>query len=155
MSLSYLNGKIYSITCLVTHKVYIGCTAQQDLNKRINSHISSYRRWKENPENHYCSSYEVMKDNCYCVQIVDYVPCDTKKELEDTETWYIRNTPNCINKSKTNLLSLKEYQKQYHHAWHLKNKEQQSLYHKVKYQQKKNQKISQCILDYLKENEAD
>jgi uncharacterized protein (DUF2344 family) len=151
MPVSYLNGKIYSITCLLTDKIYIGCTAQEHLGKRITTHISSYQRWKNNGKN-YCSSYEVLKHDSYAIKIIEYVPCTSKQELEERETWYIRNTPNCINKCKSCLLSLKEYQRQYHQAWHQKNKEQQQIYHKIRYQQKKNEKISQCNID---DNEAD
>jgi len=139
---------------LVTNKIYIGCTAQEDLSKRITSHLSSFNRWKKNPIN-YCSSFEVLKHDCFAVQIQEYFPCTSKKELEEKETWYIRNTENCINKSKKSILSLKEYQKKYHQAWHIKNKEQQQLYHKIKYQKKKMEKISQSILEYLENNETD
>jgi hypothetical protein len=151
MPVSYLNGKIYSITCLLTDKVYIGCTAQEYLGKRITTHISAFQRWQKNGKN-YCSSYEVLKHDSYAIKIVEYVPCTSKQELEERETWYIRNTPNCINKCKKCLLSIKEYQRLYHQAWHQKNKEQQQIYHKLKYQQKKNEKISQCNID---DNEAD
>jgi len=137
---NYIHGKIYSITCLLTDKVYIGATAQEHLSKRINTHLSGYRRWIVSGKQ-YCTSYQVLKSDAYTIKIIEYVPSTSKKELHDRETWYIRNTPNCVNKCKTSLLNLQEYQKQYHHEWHKKYQQQQSIYHKQRYQAKKQEKI--------------
>lgn len=147
---NYLFGKVYSITCLLTGQTYVGSTAQPELAKRIRCHISNYKAWS-NPncpnKPRYCTSFKVLENDAYAIELIEEVPCLEKKQLEERELWYINTTENCINKYKPNLLSKKEYQRLYHKKWHQDNKEQQLLYHKQRYEKKKQEKMSVSIIE--------
>lgn len=81
----YNKGKIYKIHCNITGEDYYGSTTQR-LSQRINEH-------KKKPT---ISSAIIMGRCNYDVSLIEEYPCNTKRELEERETYYVRNFP-CIN----------------------------------------------------------
>jgi hypothetical protein len=93
---NYKNGKIYKLVCFTTGKVYIGSTTQS-LAKRKGSHLADYNRWKLN-KRHYCTYYEIIKNDNYRIELIENYPCNSKEELHAKEGEQQRNT-DCVNKN--------------------------------------------------------
>ena len=81
----YQNGKIYKLVSPTTDKVYIGSTIRL-LKDRLKSHLIS----KDT------SARELGND--VSIVLIEEYSCNCKKELEERETFWIRNTANTINK---------------------------------------------------------
>ena len=95
----YKNGKIYKIVAYETNDVYIGSTVQS-LNKRYNDHKSAFKSWINNKKK-YCSSAKMFErhglHNCK-IELIENCMCDTKKELEGRERYFIEEYANtCVN----------------------------------------------------------
>lgn len=85
---SYLNGKVYQIRCLTTNKIYIGST-KNTLKRRLHEH-------KNDP----CSSYQIIKNDNYVIELIEEYKCDTRQSLHIREQFYIAHR-NCINANKS------------------------------------------------------
>jgi predicted GIY-YIG superfamily endonuclease len=83
----YQQAKIYKLVCSETNKIYIGSTVQK-LNRRRSSHIHQSQKYK-------CSSVSFINPTIHLLE--DY-PCNTKKELEERERYFIDNN-DCVNKT--------------------------------------------------------
>ena len=97
----YANGRIYKIEPICEHdenEVYYGSTCQL-LCKRMDSHRSNYKSWK-NGNRAKTFSYELFEkygiENCK-IYLVELYPCETKEELLAREGYYIKNNK-CVNK---------------------------------------------------------
>ena len=115
----YQTGKIYKLIDNINGNEYYGSTIQ-DLKKRKWGHKSSYERYL-NKKHTYVTSFEIIKNNNYQIYLVEDFPCNSKKELETREAYYIRNNK-CINKYIP-CRTQKEYKIQYH----IDNKERENL----------------------------
>ena len=93
---------IYKIKDNTNNNVYIGQTKKL-LSLRISNHISDFSR------NKYCSSEIILKNNDWSYELLDTV--NNKNEADVIERYLIRNTENCINKIKYDMLDKKEYDK--------------------------------------------
>ena len=86
----YKQGKIYKIVDLTTeNNIYVGSTCQT-LEKRLSGHVKDYKC------NKYVTSYEVLKNGNYEIQLIENYPCDSKYELFKRERYFIE-TMNCVN----------------------------------------------------------
>jgi len=85
----YQKGKIYRIVCNTTDKCYIGSTCENTLARRLSKHITCYRRWMDQKDNCYISSYEIFDNNNYDIILLENYPCNNKDELHVRERWYI------------------------------------------------------------------
>ena len=83
--MGYENGKIYKLVSPTTDKVYIGSTIRL-LKDRLKSHLIQRDT----------SAKEL--GNVIAIVLIEEYCCNSKKELEKRETYWIRNTPNTINK---------------------------------------------------------
>ena len=92
---NYHNGKIYRIISPSTDVVYIGSTIQP-LCKRLQNHKADYKKYLNGKYN-YGSSFEIVKYDDACIELICDYPCDSKKELERKEGEIQRET-DCINK---------------------------------------------------------
>jgi len=82
----YANGKIYKIVG-EDGSVYYGSTTMC-LKERMRKHRIS----KDT------SAYQKIMSQMDCeIILVENYPCDSRKELEDREAWYIRESP-CVNR---------------------------------------------------------
>ena len=94
----YENGKIYRITDVGYNKCYIGSTCEE-LSQRMARHRYKYTQYLKGKK--YRNTVFKMFDdfdveNCKIEWIEDY-PCNSKKELEAREGYYIKNSK-CVNK---------------------------------------------------------
>ena len=78
---NYSNGKIYKLECRKTGLVYIGSTAQKLLSTRIGKHKGDYKKFLTKKMN-YVSSFEIIKNNDYFYDIIEYYECECKTDLE-------------------------------------------------------------------------
>ena len=133
---NYQLGKIYKI--VGDGKVYIGSTCEKLLSKRLGGHVADYKRFL-NGKREYISSYEVLKNNNYYIELLESCSCNTKDELHVRERFWIEQL-DCINKrvpSRTYEESL-QYSKIYYEKnadkileYREKNKEIISEYQKI------------------------
>ena len=102
---NYANGKIYKIVG-DTGITYYGSTTVS-LRDRMYKHRGL---WKAKMKT---SAYREIISQMECEMIlVENYPCDSKKELEDREAWYIRGNP-CVNQCIPGRTQ-KEYRKKYY-----------------------------------------
>jgi len=102
-------GKIYKIIDNTNGNVYIGSTTQR-LNTRLSHHKSEYNRYL-NSKGRNCTSFEIIKNNDYKIELVKYVIYKDRIELHQRERYYIENN-DCINKNIPSRID-KEYYKEH------------------------------------------
>ena len=90
----YRNGKIYKIVSNKTGLVYIGSTCKT-LPQRIAQHERDYKQYLKMGKryNVYMTSFKILKDGNYQIQLVENYPCKNSREK------YWIEKPNCINKN--------------------------------------------------------
>ena len=122
----YANGRIYKIEPICEHdenEVYYGSTCQL-LCKRMDSHRSNYKSWK-NGNHAKTFSYELFEkysiENCK-IYLVELYPCETKEELLAREGYYIKNNK-CVNRMVAGRT-----QKQYYEEHRVTINERQKKY---------------------------
>ena len=92
----YKNGKIYKITDNTNGNIYYGST-QKTLNRRLSDHKYDYKRREK--EGNVRTSSSIICNNDFTMELVEDYPCNSRKELEERESYYINNFE-CINKAK-------------------------------------------------------
>lgn len=92
----YNNSIIYMIVCNITNDVYIGSTTKS-IDERMGFHKINFKAFQNGAKQSYCRSFDILKTNDYKVYIIENVNCNSKRELEKIEGYYIKNN-NCINK---------------------------------------------------------
>ena len=93
---NYQLGKIYQIVCLTTGQKYVGSTTQKTLAVRLAGHNKSFKCWK-NGKYHFTSSFTILEQGNYQIELLETFPCNSKDELNAREGHYIR-TIECVNK---------------------------------------------------------
>jgi len=101
MECRYQKSKIYKIVCRDTEKVYIGATCEHYLSDRLKGHRNGYKLYLENKKK-YVSSYEIIKNNNYYIELIELFPCNCIEELNVRERYYI-NSIDCVNKNGKEL----------------------------------------------------
>ena len=141
----YQRGKIYKIVCRKTGKQYIGSTCKRLLSERLAGHVSTFKQWKKNNA-FYMTSFDILEENNYYIELIESVPCSSKDELLVRERFHIQNNE-CVNKAvplrtekewkEDNKKQIAEYKKKYNQEhvkeineknkkYYQKNKEQRS-----------------------------
>ena len=123
---NYELGKIYKIVCNKTGLIYIGSTCQKLLSQRLSGHVRSYKQWEKGKPNKYTTSFNIIDNGDYYIELLEAVRCNSFDELAKKETYYIESI-DCVNKiipGRTN----KEYDKQYYSDNKEKIKEQCKQY---------------------------
>ena len=99
IDIRYKNGKIYMISYEDCKKPYIGSTIE-NLNRRLENHISDYKRYCNKKYAGFCSSFDIVKnENCY-IRLLEEYPCNNQSELEDKEQYYLEEY-DCINRKNS------------------------------------------------------
>ena len=118
---NYQQGKIYQIVSSQTDRVYIGSTCQLFLCDRLDQHKNYFKRYQEQTY-HYIASFEILKFDDARIALIEYLPCNSKEELQSREThWMNEFRDKTVNpiaviespKNKYNKQYMKEYNKQY------------------------------------------
>lgn len=139
MPIDYERGKIYKIVCNETGKLYVGSTCEPTLAHRLAKHISSYKRFLKVTYPYY-TSYDVIENGNYFIELLENCPCKTKDELFVRERYYIELL-DCVNKCIPGH-SRHEYNKKYE----IKNKEKIK-----KYKQEYNKEFKFTHKEHIKE----
>jgi hypothetical protein len=118
---NYENGKIYKIVSGQTNNVYIGSTCKKYLSERFTKHNGSYREYLNGKRKHYMTSFDILKYDDAEIILVESFPCNSIDELRSREAYFIKNTPNCVNKVNPDpFIPVAERR----HNYYEKNKEQ-------------------------------
>jgi len=99
----YQDGKIYKIIDNTNGNVYYGST-MKTLNKRLSDHKYDYKRREK--ENNTRTSSKIICNGDFTMELVEDYPCESRKELEEREAYYINNYE-CINKAKKKMIHFK------------------------------------------------
>jgi len=74
-----MSCSIYKIVCNKTNLIYIGSTKQK-LEYRLKDHIRCYNKWLENNSNNYYTSFEIIKNNDYKIELIEKIYTEDKEE---------------------------------------------------------------------------
>jgi len=112
-------GRIYIIRSSCTSDVYIGST-DVTLKKRLQKHKNDFRKYL-NEKFCYITSYELICQDDYRIELLEEIQFDEDSELVAVEQQYINADPHCVNKQLSNnvtpiTLRRREYQKAYRAA---------------------------------------
>jgi hypothetical protein len=153
--INYQNGKVYIIRSYLTDDVYIGSTVKS-LAKRLANHNFDYKSFL-NKKYYNVSSFEIIK-HAY-IELIENYPCDSKEQLNAREGYWIRSTPNCVNKCiagrsdkewrNDNKETLKQKDKQY------REKNKDTIKQKKKqYREKNKDSINKKSKQYREKNKV-
>jgi hypothetical protein len=120
----YQSGKIYKIVCNKTNLVYIGSTTQKYLSNRLKGHRSNYNQFLKG-KGHFISSYKLLENNDYYIELIELFPCNSKDELLVRERHYF-DIIECVNKFKP--ISTDDEDKEYHKQYREDNKDKAKEY---------------------------
>ena len=143
---NYQNGIIYRIYDNTNGDVYYGSTANV-LRVRMGRHKSVAKSGRK------CKSKSIILNDDYVYNEVEKYPCNSKKELETRERYYIENFT-CVNKNVPTRTSKEYYEdnkediKQYYQD----NKEDLKEY-QIKYNQDHKEDIKQYYQDNKEEKQ--
>jgi len=112
---NYQNGKIYKLVSKHSPIPYYGSTVQP-LRKRLFEHK---QRFKNNCKINY-SSFKIIELGDYKIELVENYPCNSKRELELREAYWIKNNL-CVNKKLSAITE--EEKKEYKKNWYDDNKQ--------------------------------
>jgi hypothetical protein len=109
----YKNAKIYKIVDKTNNNLYIGSTIQS-LKNRLSNHEYDYKKYLIG-KRYYISSFKILENNNYSIELIEAYPCESKAELEKREGFYIKSIE-CVNKHMAgqNKIDTEEYNKQYY-----------------------------------------
>ena len=110
----FQNAKIYKIVDNTSDLIYIGSTCKT-LNQRLKKHESDYKSFKAG-KYHFITSFKILENNDYKIELIKLFPCQNKQELNIAEGVEIRqakiNGLNVVNKNiagQTDKESMAQY----------------------------------------------
>ena len=95
---NYKNGLIYLITDNTNDNKYIGSTKQK-LKDRITNHKCDYRNYLLGKRNK-VMSFDIIKNGDYKYEVLEYYPCESRRELEKCEQKWLDKI-DCINAKRS------------------------------------------------------
>ena len=135
---NYQQSKIYKIWSPSKNLVYYGSTTQT-IAQRLTKHKCSHKKYNEDNNSGYCTSYLVLNCEDYKMELIEEYPCNNKDQLCNKEGEYIKNNE-CVNKvihgrnkieyAKEYRIKNREKRKEYNKQYIENNKEQNKEYHK-------------------------
>ena len=94
---SLINAKIYKIVCGTTNQIYIGSTTKE-LSIRLRAHELDFKKYNRG-KYHYVSSFAILCNNNYTIELIIDVLCSSQSELFKIEGAYIRDHEDtCVNR---------------------------------------------------------
>ena len=102
----YQRGKIYKLVDRTNVNIYIGSTIKT-LNTRLQGHKDAYKRYKKD-EYHFITSFEIIENDDYYIELIELFPCNNRYELETREKYYIKHNI-CVNKYIPNRTDAEYY----------------------------------------------
>ena len=134
-----MSARIYKIVCNKTGMVYVGSTIQT-LKYRLTKHKCNYKCYL-NGKGHYTTSFKILENNDYYIDLIEEFNYNTKKDIFDKESGYIREIE-CVNKYIPNRTK-KEYYND--------NKDKRNEYGKKYYEDNKD-KLNENKKKYTQDN---
>jgi hypothetical protein len=159
----YSKGKIYRIysPSHLEDGEYIGSTIET-LSRRMSNHRRNYRQYCEG-NNHFISSFDLLKYDDARIELIEECPCENREQLLRKEGEYIRGSGKCLNHRiagrtkieyhKDNKDVRNEYSKRYYETHKEEAKEKIKIYretHKEKVKEYK-KKYRETHKEKLKE----
>ena len=95
MENKYSRAKIYKIVCNVTGLFYIGSTCEPTLARRLAGHRRDFKAYL-NGKYPYVTSFKVLENNAFYIELVKECPCNSKDQLSQFEGGCIREIE-CVN----------------------------------------------------------
>ena len=92
MNTNYQNAKIYKIVDNTSDAIYIGST-YKTLQQRLKKHEADYKRFKAGKQ-HFITSFKILENNDYKIELIKLYPCNTKPELNLEEGKIIKQFRN-------------------------------------------------------------
>ncbi len=89
----FKNGKIYKIIDNTNNSVYIGSTCYS-LEDRLKGHESSFRTYLKGIKATCLTSYKILTNGNYKIELIENFPCENSKQLFEREGFYIRKYKN-------------------------------------------------------------
>lgn len=118
-------GRIYIIRSTCTTDVYIGST-DETLRLRLQYHEANFRSHL-NEKHGYCTSYKLICQDDYRIELLQAMQFDDKSELVAVEQQYINADPNAVNKHLSNNITPEALRRrEYHRAYHVANRERRN-----------------------------
>lgn len=130
--------KIYKITSNHTNDVFIGSTIRT-LQEALEDHESTYNRHLKDDKNHYCTSFKLLKQSTYNIELIIEV---NENEMVKIKNDHIKNTQHCVNKHVAGRTQ-KEWQQ---------DTSQHRLEVAKEYYEKNKEKIKENKKEYYKNN---
>ena len=117
---NYQNGKIYKICSYNSDDVYYGSTCLK-LCQRLAKHVSDWKLFKQGKAYAVTmTSYFILEQGNYYIELVETVPCSSKEELHIRERFWLKNNP-CVNLIKNPKRTIEEINR-YELDWRASNK---------------------------------
>lgn len=135
----YENGMVYKIRSEKANLDYYGST-KHSKEYRLEKHYAQKRHYELTGLG-YCSAFEVLDHDDAQIHIVEYYPCNSKKELVARESYYQLNF-DCVNIRKEGRTRQRYY---------LDNIDRFSQLHKIYYNNNKD-KIMNRVKQYYNDN---
>ena len=98
--MTYRNAKIYKIVDNTNDAIYVGSTCKT-LEQRLKQHEYDYVKFKAGKQ-HFITSFKILENNNYKIELVKLFPCDSKIELELQEGKIIKEYRN----NKLNIVNI-------------------------------------------------
>jgi len=151
---NYQKGKIYKIIDNKTGKVYFGSTTEPTIARRLATHRTHCKQYKEGKQRN-CSSFEILENNDYVIVLVELFSCSSKDELLARERYWIENNE-CINKNRpiVSIEEKKQYQQQYYQEHFIEHKDKRTKY-KQQYNQEHKEENQQYSQQYYQNNKKE
>lgn len=125
----YSKGKIYKLVDNTNGNIYIGSTIKM-LCQRLCNHKYDYKKYLIG-KYHFVTSFDIIKNGNFKIELIEEYPCNNKKELETRERYYIESI-NCINKNIPTRTDAEYYivNKEKIKEYHIANKDRKIKYDK-------------------------
>ena len=89
MTSNYSNGKIYKIIDCTTDMIYVGSTIHT-LADRLKGHEDKYKYFLSGKKTPILTSFKILENNNYKIELIENFPCQSKRELEKKEGHFIK-----------------------------------------------------------------
>ena len=121
----YSRGIIYKITNNLYNETYYGSTIQT-LKERINEHKRHFNQFLDD-KTQWCQSFQIIMDGNYKVEKIEDYPCNSLRELQQREDYYIVNYENINHRRAHNTLEEKKAKKKKSSKiWNTKNRDEKN-----------------------------
>jgi hypothetical protein len=149
----YQKGKIYKLWSPSKNIVYYGSTIET-LSSRLSKHIYSHKKYNEDNNNGYCSSYLVLDCEDYKMELIEEYACNNKSQLCKKEGEYQKNNE-CVNNQIAGR-NKREWEKDNPNKvadWWKKNPDKKKEYGRVRRQKEGNkEEMKEKSKEYYEKN---